>query len=80
MKRHYIWMAFLIFLVINIGLTSNIHKNKWILSTDVESQKQGQDYIFATKEEIIPKTSTGANYDNLESIFNAKLNEYRTSG
>ena len=80
MKKRHIWVVISIYIVICVGLASTIQTNSKITCLDSETQQKRLDDINEINRDEIPKISTGANYDNLESIFTAKKNHFESNG
>ncbi|MFX1446436.1 MAG: hypothetical protein ACFFHV_23835, partial [Promethearchaeota archaeon] len=76
MRKRYIWILFSAFILINAGFINLINPSFIVLNVDNNSQQKAQDDINAVNEEKTPQSSTGVNYGNIESIFNAKLNQF----
>ncbi|TFG11389.1 MAG: hypothetical protein EU535_07285 [Promethearchaeota archaeon] len=77
MKSYKKYLFFWIFIVILIGINFEIQYND-ILSND--PQRKALDDEFSTYKDRNPSLSTTNNYDNIEAIFNEKLNDYNSHG
>ncbi len=81
MKNRNSWLVILVICSISLGLINAMQINTIINFSDKEYIQKGfDDNNESINQENIPKVSTGANYRNLESIFNSKLNQFSSEG
>jgi len=82
MKIRNSWLVILVICSILLGLINVMQINTTINFSDKEYIQKDFDYNNNEfiSQETSPKVSTGANYHNLESVFNAKLNQISSLG